>query len=194
MSEEVRRRISNSAYDFERVVWPEIRDRLGGDLISVEIHSSEKLASTLDIDGGIDAIWRSPEGHLKGVGCRVQWFDDLPAWMRTFTIRYRLKSGANTEYQKRVAAIEDGELIKPDWTAQAYLTPPEREGELMDGALISTTKLYAYVVDRVPLIDGVGRKYEIDGVGLRHNPDGNDFIYVKWDMLGIKSFRQMSAP
>ena len=133
----------------------------------------------LDCLAGIDA-WHVIDGAgMRGVASRVQWC--LKSW-RTFTIRYALASGHDTEWQKRSAALEDGTLLYPEWTVQAYVS--QDRSTLLDAALIRTANLYSFASARLH-----GRE---KGVWLNTNPqDGNVFVCVSWDAIGLTSFADM---
>jgi len=164
---EVARDLSDSAYDFSRVVWPAVRHLCGGgELVTVESVVAANFQKDLDTMSGIDA-WQviRDSSVMRGLATRVQWGEKC--W-RTFTIRKSRFSGARTEYEKRCYAINNlnrGFLI-PHLTIQAYVTK-RRTGELLEAAVVETEELFRY------LMDGLA--------GQRPAPDGNIFFYVEWD-------------
>lgn len=137
--------LSDSAYDFNRLVWPVIKMGMGGgELVAVETVANNDFAKQLDLLSGIDA-WHVQEGcGLRGIASRVQWGDKC--W-ETFTIRMARDSGAATEYQKRLNAIEstDGWLY-PVLTVQAYVTT-RRTGKLLGCAVARTVDIIQAVKD-----------------------------------------------
>ena len=143
--------ISESAKDFENVVWPVIRDSLGGGrIVPVETVTDTIFAKEIDTLAGIDA-WHilDNEMGMRGIASRVQWKRKEGIYAHgfgkigycTFTIRWETANGGKTEIHKRSYAImsEPGEVLYPMWTVQAYLTEPE--GEYLSGAIIHTEEL-----------------------------------------------------
>ncbi len=136
--------ISESARDFQHLVWPLIR-KLGwlkGELIPVEATSTKDWSEQLDMLAGIDAWERKPKG-LTGIASRVQWRPryDKGYPYNTFNIRMSRVSGADTEFKKRIQAIHSGgELIYPYWTCHAYLEA-KIVGPVLSVGLIRTEDL-----------------------------------------------------
>lgn len=172
MRDDVRRDLSDSAYDFLRVVWPEIEQLCaGGRLEPVESTTSRRrIDHDLDVLAGIDA-WHmlDSQGVMRGIASRVQWG---PKNWRTFTIResrpnYR---GAN-EFDKRLYALDhlDQGWLFPSLTIQAYVTA-KRSGQLLGAAIIHTSDLFIYARDhkRKP-------RYASNG--------GEGFIHYDWGEL-----------
>lgn len=127
--------LSKSNHAFLTTVWPCISTKCGGGEIKpVEVLSDNKLAKDLDVLCGID-IWQTVGGEgCRGIASRVQFGDK--DW-GTFTVRSRRFSGAKTEYQKRLHAIQSGgRFIYPYITCHAYVT---NFGELLN-AYVATTK------------------------------------------------------
>jgi hypothetical protein len=121
---QVAERLARSQRDFLALVWPQISHNCGGgDIIPVESVSDSGFASTLDLSAGIDA-WQTLDDTtagtvLRGIASRVQWGDR--AW-DTFTVRRSVASGRQTEYAKRLAALnEDRGYLYPHLTVQAYI-------------------------------------------------------------------------
>jgi len=169
--------LSASAYDFLRVVWPAILPLVGGGrLLPVEAAASKDLVSAFDRLAGIDA-WQLVDtaGAMRGIASRVQWG---PNW-RTFNLRRFGPSGAATEYDKRLWALDHAESgwLLPALTIHAYLTLPRREGFLLEAAVVRTRDLLHYI-----------RTHPCSRP--RTNPDdGVRFDWWSWDALrraGVK--------
>ena len=138
---DIDKKISKSASDFENIVWPEISNRIGGGRIkSVEATvSSKEFAHELDVYAGIDA-WQLIDNYsaLRGIASRIQWHN--PKWKKpypfnTFSVRTSLKSNGETEYHKRLFAINNPQygLLFPTITV------------LLSYAIMQTTNLYGYI-------------------------------------------------
>ena len=139
-----KRDLLDSAYDFQRLVWPVIVGVCGGGTFeAVEGHASERLQEDLDVLAGIDGMQRLP-AHLglRGIASRIQWGDR--DW-GTFTIRETRGSGAKTELEKRLYAIQHPEqgILYPHLTVQAYITK-RRTGRLLSVAVAQTKELISY--------------------------------------------------
>jgi hypothetical protein len=166
LKSDVARDLSDSAYDFQRVVWPVICPNIGGgELIPVESVTASGFRHQLDTLAGIDAWHIHPTYGLRGISSRIQWCDK--GWS-TFTIRKDRDSGVVTEYEKRKQAIErspEGWLY-PIITVQAYIAKPARYGELISVAV-------AYTKD---IINSVNEKQ------VRRTNNAT-FYYVNWSDL-----------
>jgi hypothetical protein len=140
-----RRDLSDSAYDFLRVVWPEMEQFCaGGRLEPVESTTSRRrIDHDLDILAGIDA-WHmlDSKGVMRGIASRVQW--GSKNW-RTFTIRESRPKGTTTEFAKRLYALDhlDQGWLFPSLTIQAYVSK-QRTGRLLGAAIIHTSDLFKY--------------------------------------------------
>jgi hypothetical protein len=166
--------LSDSAYDFERVVWPAIKGKCGdGTLVAVESVTEKSLSQCLDTLAGIDG-WhiQQANGRMRGLASRVQWGEP---WY-TFTIRSKRTTGAETELRKRIDAIRSGWLY-PTLTVHAYVAEPRRRGAFLAAGICYTKDLYEFV--GAHLGDGAWiRRHS------RKNPtDGNEFLFVDWDEL-----------
>lgn len=174
MNEHVAIRMGRSATAFRDIVWPAVREHLGGaDAFAVEAVTDAEFAKQLDMVAGIDA-WVIPGGrYVRGLASRVQW-PRTGLCYRTFTVRYAKANGARTEYAKRRQELVTVGAITPHYWCHAYLRP--KDNGLL-GAAVALTR------DIITLVgEGVG--YE------RHNPaDGTSFWCVDWDELRS---RQMS--
>ena len=170
---EVERVIKDSAYDFTRVIAPFIFEWIGGgEIVSIESLAGEKSAKIFDINAGIDAIQIKTDEGIRGIASRIQWGwrDDY----KSFTIRYRLSSGKDTEFIKRKRAIESKSgLFYPYWTSQGYITE-RRKGNLLYLCMIKTKDLYDFI-EKHP-----------EKIKIKPNPaNGNEFIII-W----IKDLRE----
>ena len=113
--------LNESNRAFLNLVWPVIASQCGGGKIKpVEVWRGNALANDLDVLCGID-IWQTITGEgARGIASRVQFG---PVNYQTFTIRLYRDTGAKTEYEKRLFAIEsNGRFIYPYLTCQAYVT------------------------------------------------------------------------
>lgn len=158
--------LGDSAYDFQRAVWPVIGDRVGGgDVKHVESVASEGFARDLDTMAGIDAWQILSNGRgIRGIASRVQWGRPY----RTFTVRRTTGNGGRTEYDKRLDAItSDRGLVYPHLTIHAYVTA-RRTGSLLAAAAVRTDEL-------IRLCDESRVRTNRD--------DGSTFFWVPWSAL-----------
>lgn len=148
MRDEVARDLSDSAYDFLRVVWPAIKPFMQhGELKPVEAIASEELKGDLDKLAGIDAWHIVYERRLmRGIASRVQWISLESEPWRSFTIRMERPNGVKTEFEKRCEAIDrmDEGWLFPHLTVQGYVAKPRRSGQLLAAAIVRTKDLYNY--------------------------------------------------
>lgn len=112
-----------------------IEQWMGAKVYSIEGHD-DIIIKMLDTHSGIDYV-AEKEGSLFGIACRVQWGCNY----ESFTIRYKRKSGAKTEYEKRLTAIDNGAFY-PAWTMQMYC---DASNEIIAAAACKTKVLYEYV-------------------------------------------------
>jgi len=176
MRDDVRRDLSDSAYDFVRVVVPAIRDMIGGgEFRPVESVTADDFSKSLDMLAGIDAWQVITDIGIRGLASRIQW--GPRAW-RTFTIRERRPSGAKTELEKRTTSSADHGFIHPHLTVQAYITKPRRQGRLLAAGIGKTADIMEYIASR-----NIGAKPDWDsGCWRQENPaDGVTFLCVPWD-------------
>lgn len=127
---------SNKA--FLAVVWPSIKAKCGGGEIKpVEVIRDNEIARDLDVLAGID-IWQTITGiGCRGIASRVQF--GSTAW-DTFTIRYSRESGAKTEYQKRLEAINSSRgIIYPYLMCHAYIS---MDDQLLSCGLARTVDIF----------------------------------------------------
>lgn len=180
----ITRALSDSARDFQEVVWPRIAATplVGGGMIRpVEAVAEANFKDELDLLAGIDAwqILYSPSA-VRGIASRVQW----GACYASFTIRTRLPSGNETEFHKRLRAIENSDQghLFPHLTIQAYVE--QRQGRLIAAAAVSTKHL---IETAAILVENRERLHpRPDFYGFRSNPDGTEFLYMHWDYLKYK--------
>jgi len=147
----------------------------------VEAVAEKDFKDELDLLAGIDAwqILYSPSA-VRGIASRVQW----GACYASFTIRTRLPSGNETEFHKRLRAIESSEQghLFPHLTIQAYLD--QRQGRLIAAAAVSTKHL---IETAAVLVENRERLHpRPDLYGFRGNADGTEFLYMHWDYLKYK--------
>lgn len=119
-----------SAIAFQDWVRPHLENLIGGRIIHVEALTDD-LASSLDMQSGIDAVQLEAGAGIRGIGVRIQECPLPGSSYDTYTIRRSRDSGARTEYAKLVEAIEanDGRIY-PYWTIQAYVTAQPPDGQL----------------------------------------------------------------
>ena len=117
--------LSWSAAIFSGITWPIISPHCGGgSILHVEAEKGDDHAQTLDVYAGIDC-WQiiKDQSVMRGIASRVHILK--PGWRRyqTFTIRTRRKSGRETEYIKRLRAIDnkDRGFLYPALTVDTYV-------------------------------------------------------------------------
>ncbi len=175
--------LSASAADFVHTVWPAIQhDPLvgGGKIRPVEANAARDFKDELDLLAGIDA-WQvmNQPGAIRGLASRVQWTEENH---RSFTTRYARPSGAETEYQKRLMALnarQDG-YVFPHLTVQAFLTG--QGGRLRSAAVVKTEDL----MRAAQFIVTNAKTPRPAFYGMVPQPDGGQFLYLKWDYLAYK--------
>ncbi|MEI2454852.1 hypothetical protein [Lysobacter firmicutimachus] len=181
MNAQIHQALSDSARDFQDIVWPQIAALpliQGGDLRPVEAVAEKNFRDELDLLSGIDA-WHILDGRagMRGIASRVQWGQAHSS----FTIRTRVASGQETEFHKRLRAIrniDEGHLY-PHLTVQAYLD--ERKGQLLAAAVVRTRELIetaAVLVEKRERLRPLPHLY-----GFRPNADGTEFLYLNWAYL-----------
>jgi hypothetical protein len=136
--------LSNSAWDFRRVVWPVVKKWVQAeDLFPVESVPGSGN-DVVDLFAGVDQ-WVLDGVGLRGIASRVQYPKGMNAFL-SFTIRSRLPPGLPTELEKRLAALEHPSegYVSPMFTVQAYVTVP-RTGELSYVCMARTKDIFEYV-------------------------------------------------
>ena len=158
--------LAQSSDCFDRLVWPVLAPLIGdGARVVIESTTDSTLAADLDRLAGIDA-WQIVRPHgMRGIASRVQ-ATDRP-W-DTFTVRMSRSTGAETEYVKRIRAMDSGcGWLFPHLTIQAYVSTAR--DRLLSVAAIRTEDLFKHVRD---CTDGCTRK--------TNGHDGNRFAVVPW--------------
>lgn len=102
----------------------------------LEVEGQNNALKTLDLYAGIDYLLVDDKG-VRGLASRIQ---EGPCY-RTFTIRVCKKSGAKTEFEKRIDAFADN-YIYPYYTLQAYV-----DKDKIVYAVCKTTDLYKFILD-----------------------------------------------
>lgn len=125
--------LNRSASDFDRLIRPIASSMLNGHFEIVESVTATPMAKALDTQAGIDLWFVHTTSGIRGIANRVQ--RGTRNW-RTFTIRKERETGAKTEYEKRVKAIEH-EWLYPILTLQGYVTP---NGESLLGFAVARTR------------------------------------------------------
>jgi hypothetical protein len=166
------RDLSESAKDFLEIVYPKIKDLLGGGkLVPVQMVTSSEMAVLLDRCSCIDAWYVEDDRGIRGIASRVQYDVDY----QTFTVRRSRASGTRTEFEKLAFAIKR-EWLYPFWFCQAYIAKnPKR---LLSVALCRTKDLIEYISKGSELED-----WYVGGVCR----DGTATFYVvSWKKFGAK--------
>ena len=178
MQADVARDLSRSAKAFIDIVFPAVAPALGnGHLIPVESATDSRLAHQLDALAGIDAWHINTDEGIRGIASRVQVG---PKDWRSFTIRYSRRSGAETEYGKRLRAIhgQPAQWIFPYLTVQAYLA--DWTGPLLSAAVARTSDIIKCI--------------ENGWCSEQPNKDGNSiFKIIFWADMTKHGFRLFSA-
>ena len=131
-----------SADDFKNVVWPTFGPLIGGGtIIPVESVTQNQMAKHLDVYAGIDAWQVLPDNNVRGIGSRVRYGR---VW-NDFTVRARLSTGGDTEWQKRLYAVTHPHLglLTPQWTITAYID--RAGGALQSCAAVKTESLIRFI-------------------------------------------------
>ena len=149
VAEDVAHDLSDSQYEFHRVVWPALGARCGGGRIISTEGVRRDLERELDVLGGVDAFQVVQGEAMRGISSRVQWHaPPMPDEYMTFTIRKRRRSGAPTEYSKRLRALENpGGWLFPHLTTHAYVAYPRLGGPLLSAAVATTRDVMRMIRD-----------------------------------------------
>lgn len=121
MTAEVARDMRRSKTAFESLVWPVVRELIGGgELLSMEDQAHDRLRTLFDTQTGIDA-WQYRDGFgMYGIASRVQ--PSHKDWS-TFTLRVARNNCTRTEAQKLWEAVNAGDgRVYPKWFVHAYTT------------------------------------------------------------------------
>lgn len=148
MNEDVAKDLTWSTKAFLNHVWPVASWACGGGRIeAVESVTATGFVRELDVFAGIDA-WQMVDGrgYMRGIASRVQ--KDHAKKFRTFTVRYARHTGAETEFAKRLKAIDarDQGALYPALTVHAYVAD-KHEGPLTAVGVCQTIDLYTYIRD-----------------------------------------------
>ena len=173
MRREVQTDMDLSSKLFDEQVWPLCREACGyGRLLQMEGVRDNELAKQLDTLAGIDGWqirgkWKSDPGGMRGIAARVQVGTD---W-RTFTIRKQRDTGASTEYEKRVEAI-DGKMgyLYPIITVHSYAVG--WDGPILSVGISRTITIIRFIQDR--LRRGIAKQNRTERRGAA------DFWVCKW--------------
>lgn len=167
----IKETIKESSKKFVNIVWPRIRLQIGGGrLIPVESVTDSRFADYLDMQAGIDAwqVLGNTDG-IRGIASRVQ-VSKTQNPFNSFTVRYKIASGHETEFQKRIRAIKhtDKGLLFPFLTTQAFLDKDER---FLSAAAIKTVSLFESIL--------ICPELWHERVAI----DGNVFLFAFWEDL-----------
>jgi len=175
MQDDFKKNISDSIFDFNRLILPKIRELnlFNGELVSIEEVTNinhKDLIKQFDVLAGID-IWQFVINiGIKGIANRIQWTDK--SW-NTFTIRFTIYGkDCKTEYNKRLDALLNKEWLYPYYTIQSYITE-RRTGKLLSIGIAKTEDIFELIKQNHFI--------------KRTNPDdGNTFLVVKWtDLINL---------
>lgn len=189
MHPEIGRTMRRSARDFAEIAWPLISETCGGgELRTIEAHTTVELAKELDMLGGIDAWQVAGGGYIRGIASRVQWVPSVADSFDTFTIRRSTAHGNATEWQKRRAAVRGDVLAAyPQLTVQAYVTCPNggNAGQHTTcGVQDHGPACKVAVVRTRHLIEYMDRNIErLERSQVRPSGTGETFYYVRWREL-----------
>lgn len=141
-------------------------------VINESTKDGEKIISTENIDNeilklfdkcsGIDAIQITKDAQIRTMAIRVQFGN---VW-NTFTIRFKRHTGAKTEYEKRLEAIQN-EKLYPNLTLQCYLSLDLKE--ILSYGLIFTKDLYNQIQNKPEIVN-----YKTA------TEDGNIFMFISF--------------
>ncbi len=171
--------LARSADAFEHIIWPTIREHVGGGRLIRTERQRDALCYALDTEAGVDYVQCVQHYGVRGLAARVQ-----AGWRySTFTVRAHRLSGTETEFSKRIRQLDDvGQgrgWIYPVFTVQAYL---DREwGTLQRVAVVNTQVLYEYL-QRTPTCSAQHRHG--DGCAWYwQTTDNAGFAVVPWAAL-----------
>lgn len=175
-----RQNLKRSSRDFLEVVWPNIKNYIGdGEIRPVECVSTDNFADDLDLIAGIDA-WQiiRDRNVIRGLASRVQWGSAY----NNFSIRFQLKSGAPTEFEKRLYAINNQTegYIYPHLTIQAFI---DQNGKLISAGIIETKELILFAEHLVKESQKPPPFSNTQDFGFMTAPGGNQFIYISWRLI-----------
>lgn len=152
---DVARDLSDSAYDFQRVVWPAVKHFCrGGELVPVEAVTAKDFERQLDVLSGIDAWQIISDIGIRGIASRVQWGQHWPS----FTLRLHRKNNQTTEVAKRLSSLADNSgFIRPAFVCQGYVTE-RRVGRLLYACMCQADDIYRFAGPEHEIKIGAGEK------------------------------------
>ncbi len=153
--------LKKSAQAFEAIKHTIMPKIISGTIVSIETTDNEVLG-WLDKHSGIDLLRKDAHG-LQGIAWRAQWGHAYDS----FTIRLERHTGAKTELEKRIEAIEKA-YFYPVFTVQAYFDKTETNNCLSIGA-IRTIDLYEV--------------YKNEKHKFKDKKSDNKFLFIEWKEL-----------
>lgn len=131
---------TRAQYALQHIVMPTVLGGTRAQWYSTEA-GDNPLLRRLDMSAGIDLFIENSDGHISGVSSRIQVIGTGKPY-DTFTVRAERDSGAKTEYEKRLQAIQHGYLY-PRLMMQAYIT--NWRGELISAAVANTEDVIRFI-------------------------------------------------
>ena len=147
---------------------PVIESALKGQIVDLEMES-KKIYQLFDSKAGIDGVIIR-NNALQSFGLRVLAFNGF----HTVTFRSSRYTGTETEYSKRLKAIESDKYLYPYLTIQVYYN---KDKSLNAFSVARTKDLIEFIRDSPSLI---GQNF--------NSKDGNGFYFIKFsdlDLFGI---------
>lgn len=151
-----RKDLSDSANAFLNLVWPIIKRWFENcEIRPVETITEIEFAKELDQYAGIDAWILNYKKGMRGLASRIQWPNrekwnqkKINSFVRkppnSFTIRKSRASGVDTEFAKRLFAIQN-DWEYPYYTVHAYVSHRSNKGRLLSVACCKTKDLILYI-------------------------------------------------
>lgn len=172
MNKVFKQNFNQSASNFS-LVKDTIEYLIGGNIYSLELDSNN--IDSRDIQYGYDLI-QTIDNNEYGIASRIQ--PSNRPW-NTFTIRYSLESGMDTEYLKRIINIASEDLY-PKWTIQAYVSIDNTK--LLSLGIIDTKIFYNKVASFIRNNE-LGTDRNKDVYITTNTIDNNEFLVVRWRLL-----------
>lgn len=137
---------------------------------------NNEICKLLDLTCGIDYLEvEDRTGRVIGIANRVQWIAPPYPPYNTFTIRTSRESGAETEFTKRVKAIERGGIY-PRLTMHTYAD--KETNEILSLAIAETKDVIRYIQKHNPQIRSV-----------RDESGWAEFYCCKWNDMIDKGYK-----
>lgn len=179
MRKPVERQLKRSTKDLVTVVWPRIKDEIGGGRLEVvESVADKSFADDLDQRAEVDIFQVLPNG-MRGLASRIQWGKPY----NTFSVRSWRSTGGETELEKRLRAInhKDKGWVYPHITIQAYLSKGNPV-KFLSGAAIQTEFLIRKAFE---VFNSGESKYPDFGLNQAKDSDGSiqKFVFLGFDWL-----------